>query len=117
MSVNASYRKNSRIGSVYNVLTETKKAELTTVEFAEKVGMNEGEARAKARHIAKFNGHLVKIDQVTFRLATDDELASFEEHVPVARAANLKTIAEAEGVKGYSSMKKADLFDALSVIV
>ena len=73
----------------------------------------------------------MKIGSVTFRLATDDEPASFKEHVPVARAANkpapaysaeeldestaanLKTIAKAEGIKGYSSMKKDDLIDAL----
>ena len=131
MSVSTTYQKNSRIGSGYDVFTKTKKAELTTAEIAKKVGMDEGEARARARHIAKFNGHLVKIDQVTFRLATDDELASFKEHVPLARAANkpapaytaeelddssaanLKTIAKAEGIKGYSSMKKDDLIDAL----
>ena len=131
MSVSTTYQKNSRIGSVYNVFTKTKKAELTTAEIAKKVGMDEGEARAKARHIAKVNGHLVKIDSVTFRLATDNELGSSEEHVPVARAANkpapaysaeelsestaatLKTIAKAEGIKGYSSMKKDDLIDAL----
>lgn len=86
---------------------------------------------AKALHIAKFNGHLVKNDPVTSRLATDRERNSFVEHAPVARAANkpapaydadglgesaaatLKTIAKAEGIKGYISMKRDDLIDAL----
>lgn len=132
MSVTTTYQKNSRIGNVYNVFIKTKKTELTTAEIAKKIdGMDEAEARAKARHIAKFNGHLVKIENRTFRLATDKELSAFVDYVPVARAANkpaprydadelgesttanLKNIAKAEGHKGDSSMKKDDLINAL----
>ena len=129
MSKSTTYRKGSRIGSVYNVFTKTRKAELTTAEIAKKVGMEEAEARAKARHIAKFNGHLVKIDQVTFRLATDDERANFVEHVPVSRVAkkskpavdemnrmtvkDLRSLASGFGVTGTRVMKKVELVDAI----
>ena len=132
MSVDTKYRDGSNPAQVMDFFKTKKAGKGFTVEaIAEATGLDKGVVAGTASVIARFNGHLVKVEKGVYRKASQADLDSFAEHVPVPGAngvttkrvtsedlegqtvKELRADAKAAGVTGFSKMAKKELIDAI----